>query len=100
MCKLYGGVGEGKTIRIPLCVDTQRFSFVENPLAAREKIGLPLDRPILLTVRRLVARMGLENLIAAMSYVVKEVPDALLLVGGKEYLENALRKQVKELQIE
>jgi len=100
MRKLYGDVGEGKTIRIPLCVDTQRFSFVENPHAVREELGLPLNRPILLTVRRLVARMGLENLITAMSHVAKQVPDALLLVGGKGYLENPLRQQVKGLRLE
>ena len=100
MRKLYGDVGEGKTIRIPLCVDTQRFSFVENPRAIREELGLPLNRPILLTVRRLVARMGLENLIAAMSHVVKQVPEALLLIGGKGYLEKRFRAQVRQLNLE
>jgi len=100
MRKLYGEVGKGKTIRIPLCVDTQRFSFVENPRAIREELGLPLNRPILLTVRRLVARMGLENLVTAMSYVIKKVPDVLLLIGGKGYLENYLHNQVKELSLD
>ena len=100
MRKLYGDVGESKTIRIPLCVDTQRFSFVENPRAVREELGLPLNRPILLTVRRLVARMGLENLVTAMSYVIKKVPDVLLLIGGKGYLENYLHNQVKEFSLD
>jgi len=100
MHKLYGEVGKGKTIRIPSCVDTQRFSFVEDPCVIREELGLPLNRPILLTVRRLVARMGLENLITAMGYVIKKVPDALLLIGGKGYLENCLRNQVKALNLD
>jgi len=100
MRKLYGDVGEGKTIRIPLCVDTQRFSFVEDPRVIREELGLPLNRPILLTVRRLVARMGFENLIAAMSHVVKQVPEALLLIGGKGYLEERLRTQARQLNLE
>ncbi|NSW84034.1 MAG: glycosyltransferase family 4 protein [Syntrophothermus sp.] len=100
MEQFYGEVGKNKTVRIPLCVDTQRFSFVENPISIREKLRLPLDRPILLTVRRLVARMGLENLITAMREVARYVPNVLLLIGGKGYLENSLRKQAKELRLE
>lgn len=100
MCQLYGEVGKGKTVCIPLGVDTNRFSFVADPSAVREELGLPMDRFIILTVRRLVARMGLENLITAMGHVVKQIPDALLLIGGKGYLENALRAQVRELHLE
>lgn len=100
MCQLYSRIGKDKTVHIPLCVDIQRFSFVEDPLAVRKELGLPLDRPILLTVRRLVARMGLENLISAMSHVVKQIPDALLLIGGKGYFENSLRTQVRKLHLE
>ena len=44
--------------------------------------------------------MGLENLIVAMSHVVKQFPDVLLLIGGKGYLENSLRMQVRELRLE
>lgn len=100
MCELYNGVGQGKTICIPLCVDTQRFSFVESSSGIRQELGLPIDRPVLLTVRRLVARMGLENLVAGMKHVVKQIPDVLLLIGGKGYLENSLQVQVHELNLE
>lgn len=100
MRQLHGDVGKGKTVCIPLCVDTQRFSFVENPRAIRKEIDLPLDRPILLTVRRLVARMGLENLISSISLVARRVPNVLLLIGGEGYLERFLRQQVKDLHIE
>ena len=100
MRQLYDKVGKGKTVRIPLCVDTQRFSFTEEPRLIRDKLGLPLDRPILLTVRRLVARMGLENLITSVSLIAKQIPEVLLLIGGKGYLENSLRQRVKELQLE
>jgi len=100
MSQLYREVGTHKTVRIPLGVDTQRFAFVQDPMSIREKLGLPLDRPILLTVRRLVARMGLENLITAMSYVARRVPDVLLLVGGQGYLENILRTKVHQLHLD
>lgn len=100
MEQFYGEVGKKKTVRIPLCVDTQRFSFVADPISIRKNLGLPLGRPILLTVRRLVARMGLENLITAMRQVVKEVPKALLLIGGEGYLEKSLYAQRQKLNLE
>ncbi|GAW94022.1 glycosyltransferase family 4 protein [Calderihabitans maritimus] len=100
MHQFYGEVGKDKTFQVPLGVDTRRFSFVDDPRAVRRELALPLDRPILLSVRRLVARMGLENLITAMRYVVKQIPDALLLIGGKGYLETSLRAQVRQFHLE
>jgi glycosyltransferase involved in cell wall biosynthesis len=100
MVQLYSDLGRGKTLRIPLCVDTQRFSFAENPTILREQLNLPVHRPVMLTVRRLVPRMGLENLILAMKEIVKQVPEALLLIGGKGYLENSLRTLIMRLQLE
>jgi glycosyltransferase involved in cell wall biosynthesis len=44
--------------------------------------------------------MGLENLIAAMKEVASYIPDVLLLIGGKGYLEGLLHAQVKKLQLE
>ncbi len=96
----YGKVDDKKIVKIPLCVNTKRFSFADNPLTIRERLGLPLNRPILLTVRRLVARMGLENLLVATKEVAKQIPDVLLLMGGKGYLENHLLAQIRKLQLE
>ncbi|MEN3036862.1 MAG: glycosyltransferase family 4 protein [Candidatus Methanosuratincola petrocarbonis] len=99
MCQIHGEIGKDKTNCIPLCVDTNQFSL-GNRNSARKELGLPLNRPILLTIRRLVARMGLENLVAAMSYVVKEIPEALLLIGGRGYLEEILRSHVIRFNLE
>ncbi|WP_440007808.1 glycosyltransferase family 4 protein [Halomicrococcus sp. SG-WS-1] len=89
---LYGNVGPLR--EIPLAVDTDRFEYVADPTDVRDELDLPEDRPILLTVRRLVARMGLENLVDAMETVTERHPDALLLIGGKGYLEETLREQI------
>ncbi|WP_082837667.1 glycosyltransferase family 4 protein [Haladaptatus sp. R4] len=94
MYDLYDNPGSVR--EIPLAVDTDRFEFAPDPTPAREELGLPLDRPILLTVRRLVARMGLENLVRAMETVVEDHPDALLLIGGKGYLKDKLERMVEE----
>jgi glycosyltransferase involved in cell wall biosynthesis len=81
---------------LPLCVDMERFAFTENPETVRDDINLPTDRTILLTVRRLVPRTGVDTLIEAMNTVTEEHPDALLLVGGTGYLESQLEAQVRE----
>lgn len=57
---------------------------------------LPKDRIILLTVRRLVARMGLENLVISMSAVVRSRKDVLLLIIGEGFLETRLRETIDE----
>ena len=84
-----------KTQVIPLGVDLNQFVYVANPRPIREKLGLPVDRTIILTVRRLVKRMGLETLINAMKLVVRSKPDVLLLIAGKGYLEQTLQDQVR-----
>ncbi|MFB6199677.1 MAG: glycosyltransferase family 4 protein [Candidatus Nanohaloarchaea archaeon] len=91
---LYGDVNNTKIV--PLAVDTEKFSYSANPRTKREEIGLPEDRPILLTVRRLVARMGLENLVESMNFIKQSHPDALLVIGGKGYLRNKLESLIEE----
>lgn len=94
--ELYGERNEPKTKRIPLGIDIERFPFADDARKARAELGLPKDSgPVLLTVRRLVARTGVENLILAMERVVKAFPNALLLIVGRGYMENALRDLVR-----
>ncbi len=49
----------------------------------RQRLGLPTASPMILTVRRLAARMGLDNLIAAMPHVMRTLPAPphLVIVG-------------------
>ena len=100
MNKLYKNINNKKVLSLPLCVDTERFYFAENNSLARENLGLPEERPILLTVRRLVARMGIENLITAMQTVVHKFPKVLLLIGGTGYLEKDFQQMIQEYNLE
>jgi len=84
---------------IPAGIDVHRFAIDLTQQAARERLGWPLDRPILLAVRRLVRRVGLENLVVAMGRVRKRVPEALLLVAGVGPLAEALWDRVKSLEL-
>ncbi len=63
----------------------------------RRRLGLPVDGPIILTVRRLAARMGLDNLIAAMPCVLAEAPTARLVIVGQGALRPRLEAQASAL---
>lgn len=68
---------------VPGGVDLDRFNPVHTKREAREHLGWPTDRSILFSVRRLVRRVGLEQLIEAMDVVRDHVPEVLLLIAGK-----------------
>jgi glycosyltransferase involved in cell wall biosynthesis len=79
-------------------VDTEKFCPPDNQgelIAIRQRLDLPLDHKILLTVRRLEARMGLDNLIEAVAEITKRSPDLkfTLLIAGKGSLEEKLKSQ-------
>jgi glycosyltransferase involved in cell wall biosynthesis len=63
-------------------------------------MGLPEDNFILFTVRNLVPRMGLENLISAFEIVQNGRRDLLLIIGGEGPLEPALKEQTKRCGVE
>lgn len=92
MRREYGPARDSRTV--PLAVDTERFAYEPKPGEAREALGLAPDRPTLLTVRRLVARMGVEALVDAMALVRERHPGARLLVAGDGYLREDLAARV------
>lgn len=91
---------EQKITVIPGGVNLERFKPVGQREELRKKLNLPKDKFLLLTVRNLVSRMGLENLILAMKDLVKVCPDIFLVVGGRGYLEKMLKKLVFGLNLE
>jgi glycosyltransferase involved in cell wall biosynthesis len=96
LCLFYGVPAERIRV-VPGGVDADFFGIDATRPAARERLGWPQDRPIVLAVRRLVRRVGLGDLVAAMDEVRKRVPDALLLIAGKGPLEDDLRSLVRSL---
>ena len=92
----YGAIAPERITLIPGGADLSRFTL-EGKSSARARLGLPENVPILFSVRRLAPRMGLENLIAAMPAVVKEHPNALLLLGGKGPLAGFLQSEIDRL---
>lgn len=92
--KLYRLPAE-RIVKISGGVDVEHFRPAPDRRGVRATLGLPLDRPIVLTVRNLEARMGLDTLIEAMASLVRSVPDVLLLIGGSGSRRAALEAQVR-----
>lgn len=82
---------------VPGGVDTARFKPEPSRDEARRALGLPTDRPIVLAVRRLARRMGLNDLIAACAIARAHVPEILLVIAGGGPLRPQLEAQVAEL---
>jgi glycosyltransferase involved in cell wall biosynthesis len=82
---------------VPGGVDVDAFDTGGTRADARARLGWPTDRPIVLAVRRLVRRVGLDRLIDSMVQVRTQVPDALLLIAGSGPLRNELTEQIESL---
>ncbi len=85
---------------IPGWVDLTRFRIASDRGHAKQVLGWPTDRPVLFTLRRLVPRMGLENLIAALRHVKSNGFSPLLVVGGTGPLLAELKRLVRNLDLE
>jgi glycosyltransferase involved in cell wall biosynthesis len=84
------GISSDKICVIPGGIDLKRFHPNIGDGDIRKSLNLPGDRVILFTVRNLVQRMGLANLITALKDVVQKAPDIHLILGGEGPLEKEL----------
>ncbi len=85
-----------RIVVIPGGIDVARFAVGETRAEARARLGWPAGRKIIVAVRRLVPRMGLENLIAAVDEVRTQVPEVLLLIAGRGVLAASLAAQIAD----
>lgn len=81
---------------VPLDVDTEKFSPAEDITGIRRKFNIPDNSFAVFTVRNLVTRMGLENLVEAAAKVVKEKPEVFFIMGGRGYLHDKLERLIAE----
>jgi glycosyltransferase involved in cell wall biosynthesis len=80
---------------VPGGVDLARFLIPQSKAEARREFGLEPDRPIVVAVRRLARRMGLDHLIDAIARVRLRYPDVLLLIGGRGPLAAELKSRIE-----
>ncbi|PWC34529.1 glycosyl transferase family 1 [Azospirillum sp. TSO35-2] len=94
------GVAPERIHRVPGGVEADRFDLPDSRRDARARLGWPQGRPVILTVRRLVKRMGLAALIDAMVELRRRAPDALLVVAGRGPEAAALQDRIGALGLE
>ena len=103
MAQRQYGVGADRMEVIPGGTDTAAFhvlpAHAADKTALRHSLGLPEDGQILLSVRRLAPRMGLDRLVQAMPEIVARCPDACLVIGGAGPEEAHLRRLIKTLNL-
>jgi glycosyltransferase involved in cell wall biosynthesis len=76
-----------------------RLFYLKDKGECREKLGLPLDKKIILTVGNLVEVKGYEYLIKAVNIVRKRNPELICYHIGTGPLYGSLRKLVDDLDL-
>ncbi len=82
---------------IPGGVDLARFRPAADRAGLRRRLGLEDGTRLVLTVRNLEPRMGLETLIAAMAQIAPRAPGAVLWIGGEGPLRDTLEEKAHAL---
>lgn len=94
------GCAESRIHVIPPGIQLAPFLSAPERARAREILGFSADRKIIICVRRLANRMGLENLIDAMVTLRKTMPEVLLVIAGRGPLAEALHARIQSKNLE
>jgi phosphatidyl-myo-inositol dimannoside synthase len=72
------------TVQVPPGVDVERFLPLDDGgrRVARERFGLPIDAPVVVSVSRLVPRKGMDVLIRAAAELAPDHPGLVVAIGG------------------
>lgn len=93
-----GRQAAGRMVQLPPGVDETVFRPGVGGAEVRERLGLA-GRPVVVCVSRLVKRKGQDTLIRALPRILRDVPDAVLLVVGGGPYRDDLEKLVDEVGV-
>jgi glycosyltransferase involved in cell wall biosynthesis len=85
---------------VPGGIDAPFFAVTATRDEAKKRLGWPAARPTVVAVRRLVPRMGLENLITAIDAVRRDIPNIMVMIAGRGVLQTKLAQQIAALGLE
>jgi phosphatidylinositol alpha-1,6-mannosyltransferase len=85
-------------VKIAPGIDTSHFSPKADATQRRTELGLE-DKKIIISVGRLVHRKGQDKLIEAFPTIVREIPNAHLLIVGEGPYRAHLEKSVEKLSL-
>ena len=91
------GVPGGRFTTVPNGVRPR--SHVLGRAAARERLGLDADRPVVMSVGRLTVMKGQRHLVDAMPRLLAEHPDLAVVLIGTGELREQLEKQAADLGV-
>lgn len=95
------GIADNKIVALPNGVNTERFHPVttEEKQHLRCKLGLPLDKQVMLFASRLIERKGYDIMLEAWRSIHRSFPEVVFLVVGKGSAEavQALKQLQQEL---
>jgi len=91
--KHHFGLSPEKMTVISGGADGQIYRPSADRAALKKQLGYDQAQPLILTVRRLIPRTGVDLLIEAMPSVAKKIPGALLLIAGQGALKDELEKR-------
>jgi phosphatidylinositol alpha-1,6-mannosyltransferase len=90
---------QNKLVKIAPGIDTEHFSPVSVDTELLTKYRLT-DRRVIVSVGRLVHRKGQDKLIEAMPEILKQFPDAVLLLVGEGPIKSMLEKLIRHHSLE
>jgi len=96
----YLGVPKERIVVIPNAIDENILKHNIPKEVAREKLGLPKDKHIILFLAQMIEIKGPQYLIEALKDVFNEIPNAIAIFAGyNTKLASYLIKRAKELSI-
>jgi glycosyltransferase involved in cell wall biosynthesis len=90
---------QDKIVVIPNGIRIEDFDVPYTKEECRKKIGLPLDKTIILFVGNLTPYKGPDVLVRAMPTIMKEVPDTKLIIAGNGKMRSRLEGLTNKLGI-
>ena len=96
----HPGVTVSQMVKVPGGVDTERFRPPSDRAALRAKLGYESGQKVLLTVRNLEPRTGVDLLIEATGRLARQRRDFLLIIAGRGPLKEKLAQRARELEID
>lgn len=98
------GVPQNRIFHVPYTVDNERFMAAsslgrDEREAVRQKLGLPLDLPVVLYASKFIPRKHPDDLVRAMARLRDEGLVASVLFVGSGEMESALRSLVVDYNL-
>jgi glycosyltransferase involved in cell wall biosynthesis len=94
------GIDRSRIHTIPMGIDCDFFVPAMDRRAVRAELGWPADVTVFFTARRLVQRVGLQELLRAAQLLRQSRTNFVLKIAGKGPLAAELRERIVELGLE